>query len=213
MALKDVDTMSLDGGCICFDFTNTVNSRTVFPLHEYIRSYADLLTWSKRVKALTENRLEKLQEMVYGERETASAISMPGRDEALEYFRQAREVLYRFFSAVAAGQSPDRETAGKFNRLVHEGMKQLAFAGKGGQVRLDWASESPHPHEPVWAALKSAFDVLCTEDPKRIKECEACGWLFLDRTKNNRKRWCNPNTCGSADKARRYYHRKKKTRT
>lgn len=46
----------------------------------------------------------------------------------------------------------------------------------------------------------------------RIKACEGCGWLFIDRTRNNSKRWCIAALCGNRDKARRHYHRRKITR-
>ncbi|WP_344746998.1 CGNR zinc finger domain-containing protein [Streptosporangium vulgare] len=35
--------------------------------------------------------------------------------------------------------------------------------------------------------------------------CPSCYWLFLDTSKNGRRRWCSMTTCGSRDKARRYY--------
>jgi predicted RNA-binding Zn ribbon-like protein len=41
----------------------------------------------------------------------------------------------------------------------------------------------------------------------RLGECPSCGWLFLDTSKNRRRRWCSMATCGSRDKARRYYER------
>jgi predicted RNA-binding Zn ribbon-like protein len=63
--------------------------------------------------------------------------------------------------------------------------------------------------EPLHLILKSAFDILTQEDVSRIKECPSCGWLFLDKTKNKKRRWCNMLDCGSKDKASRYYHRKK----
>lgn len=44
----------------------------------------------------------------------------------------------------------------------------------------------------------------------RIGQCdpdEGCGWLFLDTTRNGSRRWCSMDTCGSAAKARAWYHR------
>jgi predicted RNA-binding Zn ribbon-like protein len=51
--------------------------------------------------------------------------------------------------------------------------------------------------------------LLTTASYVKIKECPSCGWLFLDKSKNGKRRWCNMLTCGSNDKATRYYHRKK----
>jgi predicted RNA-binding Zn ribbon-like protein len=38
---------------------------------------------------------------------------------------------------------------------------------------------------------------------------EDCAWLFLDKTKNKRRRWCDMKICGNRVKARRHYERVK----
>jgi predicted RNA-binding Zn ribbon-like protein len=49
-------------------------------------------------------------------------------------------------------------------------------------------------------------------DPRRLPRLTRCpghdcGWLFLDRT--GRRRWCSMATCGSREKMRRLYARRK----
>lgn len=56
----------------------------------------------------------------------------------------------------------------------------------------------------------SALSVL--SDPReleRIKSCPGsdCGWLFLDETKNSRRKWCSMETCGNRAKAAKHYKR------
>jgi predicted RNA-binding Zn ribbon-like protein len=36
-----------------------------------------------------------------------------------------------------------------------------------------------------------------------------CGWVFFDKSKSRRRRWCDMKTCGNAAKASRHYHRKR----
>jgi predicted RNA-binding Zn ribbon-like protein len=53
---------------------------------------------------------------------------------------------------------------------------------------------------------------LITEgDFHRIRECggHACGWLFYDRSKNNRRRWCEMEVCGNRAKQRRLAARRR----
>ena len=53
---------------------------------------------------------------------------------------------------------------------------------------------------------------LFTEgDFHRIRECggHACGWLFYDRSKNNRRRWCEMEVCGNRAKQRRLAARRR----
>jgi predicted RNA-binding Zn ribbon-like protein len=42
-----------------------------------------------------------------------------------------------------------------------------------------------------------------------LKHCAAddCGWLFLDRSRNHARRWCDMKVCGNNAKARRFYRR------
>lgn len=59
----------------------------------------------------------------------------------------------------------------------------------------------------------SALSIL--SDPKeraRLKMCPGndCGWIFLDETKNARRKWCLMETCGNRAKATRSYTRKTK---
>ncbi|HET8727128.1 MAG TPA: CGNR zinc finger domain-containing protein, partial [Alphaproteobacteria bacterium] len=34
-----------------------------------------------------------------------------------------------------------------------------------------------------------------------------CGWLFLDTSKNAKRRWCDMRYCGNRAKAHRHYER------
>jgi hypothetical protein len=40
----------------------------------------------------------------------------------------------------------------------------------------------------------------------RVRACgnRRCGWLFIDRSANGRRRWCDPKACGNRMKVRRY---------
>jgi predicted RNA-binding Zn ribbon-like protein len=50
----------------------------------------------------------------------------------------------------------------------------------------------------AWAAL----DLLRSSELARLKQCPPadCRWLFLDRTKNSSRRWCDMATCGDRAK-------------
>jgi predicted RNA-binding Zn ribbon-like protein len=53
----------------------------------------------------------------------------------------------------------------------------------------------------AWAAM----DLLRSDELDRLKQCPAhdCHWLFLDRSKNGSRRWCEMSTCGDRAKKRR----------
>lgn len=59
----------------------------------------------------------------------------------------------------------------------------------------------------------SALSILA--DPRelsRVKTCPGtdCGWVFLDETKNARRKWCVMELCGNRAKATRHYAKRAK---
>ncbi len=58
-------------------------------------------------------------------------------------------------------------------------------------------------------AAYSALRLLSENEVKRIRVCGNCGWLFLDRSKNRSRVWCDMSVCGNRVKAARHYNAKK----
>ncbi len=57
---------------------------------------------------------------------------------------------------------------------------------------------------------RSAVELLTSGRRARVRECEGangCGWLFIDTSKNGRRRWCDMKVCGNRAKARRHRQR------
>jgi predicted RNA-binding Zn ribbon-like protein len=59
------------------------------------------------------------------------------------------------------------------------------------------------------ATAHSALRLIAMPDPERMKICGNCGWLFIDRSKNRSRAWCDMAVCGNRTKANRHYRRKK----
>ncbi|AYG58669.1 CGNR zinc finger domain-containing protein [Rhizobium jaguaris] len=59
------------------------------------------------------------------------------------------------------------------------------------------------------ATVHSTLRLIAMPDPDRMKICRNCGWLFIDRSKNKSRAWCDMAVCGNRAKANRYYRRKK----
>ncbi|MGB6792588.1 MAG: CGNR zinc finger domain-containing protein [Pseudolabrys sp.] len=49
----------------------------------------------------------------------------------------------------------------------------------------------------------------------RLRICQGpnCSWLFIDRSKAGRRRWCDMAVCGNAAKSRRFYARSRQHRS
>lgn len=202
---RSIKCLSLDGNCLCFNFINTVHSRAEGEeFFEYLSSYEKLVEWCRRVEVMPPKRIQSL---------AGIADAHPGKaKKALANILDAREMLYRFFSDIAAGKPVSKDELNSFNEQLSGAMKNLRFVSDDDELELDW-EETSDLKEPLWRVMKSAHDILTGEDFDRIKECEACGWVFLDESKNKSRRWCSMESCGSIHKAKKYYHRKKKEKS
>ncbi len=199
---RNIANLPLDGGALCFHFINTVDSWRDDPRHEYLDSYATMLEWSHKVNILTTKRISVLQQYATADPEAAAT--------ALEKMKAVRETLYQFFAAIAEGQTAALPAAqlAAFNTALSAGLSRIRFTVEGATPQQGWLEEDTDLLAPLWIVMKSAYDVLTMEDSERIKTCGACGWMFLDQTKNNKRRWCNL-TCGSIEKSKKYYQSRK----
>lgn len=201
---KTVATMHLDGGCLCLNFTNTIHSRTETPISDYLNSYEDMIIFADRTKILSKKQQETLRRY---------AAKYPDKAaKAFKKIKRVREELFVLFAALAGDKKPSEQAISRFNKTWPEAFSHLAVHYRSGMMQLSWKEEQDSLLLPLWMCIKSAYDLLFEVSADRIKACPACLWLFVDKTKNNKRRWCNSLTCGSVDKASRYYHRKKQQR-
>jgi len=59
------------------------------------------------------------------------------------------------------------------------------------------------------AVALSALALIEPANRRRIRICANCAWLFLDRSKNGSRLWCDMTVCGNRRKAKRHYDRKR----
>jgi len=198
---RSIANLPLDGGVLCLDFVNTVQTRKKAVFHEYLPNYASFLQWCTKVNIIAAKELKAFEEIV--DRSPAKAIT------AYHHIMIARDVLYLFFSAKADNKFIEAEILDQFNTLLAEAFHHLGFENSKHGVKETWFNPENELVAPLWMIMKSAYDILTAPESKYIKECSACGWLFLDKSRTHSRRWCNPLECGSVDKATRYYHRMK----
>jgi predicted RNA-binding Zn ribbon-like protein len=118
---------------------------------------------------------------------------------------QVRETIDRFFRHTAGGYP----VAADFRRLIrlyarHAPMSALAKTEHG--LRLRHSARRP---SFLAGMLQSAVELAFSPSLERVKICPACGWLFIDRTRNRSKRWCITALCGNRSKMHRHYRRQR----
>jgi len=189
------------GGHLALDFANTVGGSRAAP-REHLGAYADLLSWARQAGLVTAEAARRLRrEAERHPREAAAALQ---RAVAL------REAIFRTGAALAAGERP---TSGDLETLNAELARTLPHARlerSDGGVRWSW--EEGGLDRPLWPVARAAGELLVSGDLRALRECasDTCEWLFLDRSRNQSRRWCAMSDCGNRAKARRYYERRKR---
>ncbi|ESY68268.1 CGNR zinc finger domain-containing protein [Mesorhizobium sp. M1050] len=59
------------------------------------------------------------------------------------------------------------------------------------------------------ALAVSALSLLRDDTTARLRICPNCTWLFVDRSRNSSRLWCDMAVCGNRQKASRHYRRRR----
>lgn len=197
-----IDETRLDGGELCLDFVNTIPDRVDGTNRDHLANFNDLIYWAKKAKAIDQTLFTRLEK-------AGDAAERKAKDFFTEAI-QLRSLIYRIFQPLSQKQKVKPSDLEAFNKLSKSYLAHLEIGNLKDGFSEQWNFEPQQFHIVSAPVFKSAYDLLLSDKLQRIKECPNCGWLFLDTTKNGRRRWCSMQDCGSAVKALDYYYRKKK---
>ena len=118
-----------------------------------------------------------------------------------------------FTVAVVALSAKMAKSDGIVSQIERDAFRQI-FKTSPGEAKnveriFDVAQQDVAGFE---AYAKQMADLLVSEEFRKVKKCSdpACGWLFLDISRNRSRRWCDMADCGNRAKASRFYKKKKK---
>jgi predicted RNA-binding Zn ribbon-like protein len=198
---RSINTLSIDGGILCLNFINTVSDRTIEDPFEYFSSYPLVLEWSEKLELLSATQAKHLHTLA-----RKHVV-----ESAKSWIRtlEVREMLLRNFRKVIHNETPDPKDLQLFNRWLSRSLNKLSMEFHGDTAVQSWNIPADDFDQHIYMVMHSAFDLLTSTNKNRIKACGPCGWLFLDGSKNNSRKWCNMEICGSHVKSRAYYQRNK----
>ena len=179
------------GGDPSLDLVNTVDWTERGPENERLTDYARLTRWAEGAGLVSKAEGERLRRAgVAHPREALAAY-----DAAI----QLRSVLQRLYGK----RSDWRE----FNELLGRALRQLRVSPpRKGQLAAEWEWHDIESLESLlWPVTWSAAILLTSEEAGRIRVCAGpdCGWMYVDRSRNGLRRWCQMETCGTLEKSRR----------
>jgi len=198
---KHMGTLELLGGRTSLDFANTVDWHASDEPIEYLTSYAALVAWGQHVGILTDRQVQDLLDEAGRHPSEADAIHQ--RAVVL------REAIYRMFAAISGGFPAEEDDLELLNAELSCTLacSRVVLSGEG--YAWDWVGEEVALDRVLWPVVHDAADLLTSEDLARVGQCadDRCGWLFLDTSRNQSRRWCSMADCGDRAKARRHYQR------
>jgi predicted RNA-binding Zn ribbon-like protein len=196
----------LTSGRVCLDFVNTLDNRLSNHPRERLTGFAELVAFGEQAGALSALEARKLRSE--GRENTSASSALFQRSVAL------RELIFRIFSAVTACRKVSQVDVESFNGTVRRSNARSLVTPGEAKAAWQWLDESSDADRLIGKIVRSAVELLTTGDIQFVKKCAAdhCGWLFMDDSRSRNRRWCEMRTCGSQQKARAYYQRKKADR-
>lgn len=195
--------LPLVGERLCLNFANTTERGTGSHPQEWLHSYSDLINWASLVGILTledENAL------------SAAAVHKPA--EASAVFKRAirlRGAIQQVFSDIAGNEVPLVSDLEVINNELSQALVWKEVGYKNDAFVWIWGGGKESLERILWPIAQSAAELLTSDDLGKLKKCAnpKCTWLFVDISRNHRRRWCEMEVCGNQAKVREHYQRKK----
>jgi predicted RNA-binding Zn ribbon-like protein len=165
--------------------------------------------------------------------DTANTVVLRGDANSFDRFEDANEIA-RFAEAASGFRSAElggrglvfhasdaaatqvvalREAAdGLFREAASTGAMQTALLPaflRASAACLDDSTERVGAEGMPFGDPSRALSLLTGDGWKRVRICRNCRWLFLDRSRNASRLWCDMSVCGNRHKAKRHYERHK----
>ncbi len=195
--------LHLVGGALCLDFANTLIWRVTESPRELLKTYEDLVMWSQYLGILSGAHVKRL-------RQQAKAHPIAAR-EALRRALILREAIYQICSSLISNKRLNTKDLEEFNHFVAGAYSQTQIEITQQGFRWRWRAEEESLPGVLWPIARSMGELLTSSDWKRIGQCAGagCGWLFLDKSRNRSRRWCDMSDCGHRTNARLSYRRRR----
>ena len=189
---------------MCLDFINTLDDRFSNEPKELLQSYIDLARFAEDTRVLSDTQVDRLL-----------AASLQSREEAQRALRSAielREAMYPVFWALIKKKPVPAGPLYVLNGYIHEAAQHISLVPRVGHFEWQFEEASNNFEAPLWPIARSAGELLASDRLQFVRACasKTCEWLFLDESKNHRRRWCDMRQCGNRAKVRSFYKRKMK---
>jgi predicted RNA-binding Zn ribbon-like protein len=187
----------LTGGALCLDFANTLSWRRGNAPIERLNNCDDLITFGYKSGSIDASMQRELRQAA----ERQPRLAARARKDALKL----RALIDRIFTRIVTGGAPQNADIAALNTyLVKAAACRHIGRERNSYVWKDTGAAFNRILAPI---IRSAGALIVSAEMKKLRRCNAadCGWLFVDLSRNQRRRWCDMKVCGNRAKARRHY--------
>ena len=190
----------LVGGHVAIDFVNTVTARNAAPI-DWLDGYGRLIEWAELTGEFPRVALRDLRR--------AGALDLVAARRALTRTRDLREAIHVILTATVRGDVAPDPALREYERHVKRAIAHAVMSSAAGHLGLELTVQRSGLEFVNHELSLRSLDLLREAPLQRIRVCsgDRCGWLFIDRSKGGRRRWCDMATCGNTAKSRRHYQR------
>jgi predicted RNA-binding Zn ribbon-like protein len=169
-------------GNLALDFANTISWRGTDHEVDHLGDADGILAWAKDAGLVGVD--------------FSANRTQPAR--LLSDGRRLRSAIDEVGAAIAGGKEPPTQGLAAIHDLAARTFAAASLAGAPSVI------EFAHGDRIIGPLAWAAVELLRSDRLDRLKRCPPhdCRWLFIDRTKNASRRWCDMATCGNRAKAR-----------
>jgi predicted RNA-binding Zn ribbon-like protein len=188
-------------GRLWLDFVNTDEA----PRHGHadeLHSFGAFLAWLERAGLVEPGRRASLERRA--EEQPASATA------ALHEARRIRSTLRPLAErGVAASERVTQGAIAEINRVLGRstGVRRVEHDPRDGSFHRAFVPSGDAFAALIIPVVESAADALVMGELPRVRRCAAeppCPRVFLDTSRNGKRRWCDMSSCGNRAKAARH---------
>jgi predicted RNA-binding Zn ribbon-like protein len=203
MALKSRVPVAPRGEDLSIRFVNTVAWRLRDSVEDRFGSGSALLDWFAAAG---------LADKVLAARLRKRWMDYPREEQALKQSAvRLREAIYLLFAARIKGSKFDSTALGILNGVLGSRTAELRIALSGGKLSWQPGAEPAAAGDLLKPIAWSAAELLMGSRSEKLRQCQderGCGWLFVDESRAQNRRWCSMGDCGNRAKALRHYRRR-----
>ena len=188
--------LSLVAGHPALDLVNTVKYRGNENPQDKLRDFADVVDWALTAGLASAAECAVLTQDFQSQTLWRKVVSLREALWSLLNFKLVSAKIYTRALATI-------ETA--ISNLRHDAKINPQTGALTRHIRMQsWKSL-------VARIVASIADLLSHRSDLLIKTCDGCDcdWVFIDRTKASRRRWCDTKTCGNIARARNFRNKQK----